>query len=106
MHDVILMYPGPCHFSISAIFSHSNTCTHTSMAVTIRSTDNNTFQGVLLQGRVMADDTTAAGTISSDDPNLRQSDCTPPGVSKEYHVRGTKIKQNMMEELEQDRNLF
>ena len=84
------MYTGPCHFSISAIFS-PNTCTHTSMAVTVRSTDNDTFQGVLLQGRVMADDTTAAGTISSDDPNLRQSDCMPPEVSKEYHVRDTKI---------------
>ena len=39
------------------------------------------FRGLLLQGRVEADDTTPAGTFSFLNQNLRLSSCTPPNVS-------------------------
>ena len=39
------------------------------------------FRGVMLQGRVLADDTTPAGTFIVTDPNTQLSSCSPPEVA-------------------------
>lgn len=38
------------------------------------------FQGVLLQARLMDNDTTPVGSFLATDPNTRRSNCTPPEV--------------------------
>ena len=49
------------------------------------------FGGVLLQGRLVADDVTPAGTFNVTDDNTRLSDCTPPEVSvvSNHHILST-----------------
>ena len=53
-------------------------------AVTVSGVNNEQFRGVLLQGRLAADDTTPAGTFAVTDPLTRLSSCTPPAVSSYY----------------------
>ena len=50
-------------------------------AVTVSGVNNEQFRGVLLQGRLVADDTTTAGTFAATDPLTRLSSCNPPMVS-------------------------
>lgn len=38
------------------------------------------FRGVLLQARLMDNDTTPVGSFLATDPNTRRSNCTPPEV--------------------------
>lgn len=64
-------------------------CPHCN-AVTVRSISGaEQFRGVLLQARLVADDTTPVGSFTATDPNTRLSSCTPPEVSKEtiMHVQ-------------------
>ena len=48
-------------------------------AVTV--SGNEQFRGVFLQGRLVADDTTTAGTFAATDSQTRLSSCTPPEVA-------------------------
>ena len=50
--------------------------------MTVRSTTSGVnLRGVLLQGRLVADNTTPAGTFTVTDDNTELSACTPPEVS-------------------------
>lgn len=52
-------------------------------AVTVRSVGApQQFRGILLQGRLQADDTTPVGSFTVTDPNTRIDSCTPPEVRK------------------------
>lgn len=40
------------------------------------------FRGILLQGRLQADDSTPVGSFTATDPNTRIGSCTPAEVRK------------------------